>query len=202
MKWLGYLLHLANSSPGWDRRRFYDMKTRILLLHGRADGFDIQRIPPKECWTCGGSGWFSHNDRCRRCGGSGQYAGPVWVVLQRYLLGGFTFHIPRERSYVKPDPDTTNIHGYIEHADCGVKAKEAGLWLALIFDRGLWWREMTTSAYCRWQWWPMLALNRVCMRCAMVWSDCKRRCSCGRHTWKSNHFVCKACDHVREEPPF
>ena len=128
---LGRLLHLANASPPFEfRKEFYALKEEILERYGTRDGHDVQHIPGKECYTCDGTGIFERyngdTDYCYRCGGSGWYKSPVWVVLERFRLGRFSFHIPRKRSYTKPDPDTTRIHGYIKHASygqCGVFAE-------------------------------------------------------------------------------
>ena len=54
---IGRLLHIANSYPeAVDKKRFYAMKDRILRRYGRRDGFDIQHVAGKKCWSCDGTG--------------------------------------------------------------------------------------------------------------------------------------------------
>jgi hypothetical protein len=200
---LGRFLHLANSDPGFgdERKAFYAIKDRILTRWGEPDGTDVQHIAGKTCFGCDGTGQFVHysgdQDYCERCGGSGWWRHPAWVVLQRYRLGGYSFHIPRERVYHEPQPNVTNIEGFVQHADYGVKARDAWLWLALIFDRRLWWKSMRSQSYCKHQWRPMLMLNRIVMKASMALADWRITCrECGGHTWGATTFVCDKCSRV------
>lgn len=198
---LGRLLHRANSSPEWPKDDFYSMKERILSRFGTQRDYDLQEIPPKACWTCDGTGWYAKGDRCRRCCGSGEYASTVWVVLERWELGGYQFHKPTTRHYTKPAFMEPTIRGYVEHRDYGTSAKVASLWLALIFDRPLWLRMMTSSRYCGWRWHPLLILNWLMMEASMRRMDFRRRCrDCGRRTWSYGKFVCDRCSARPCEP--
>ena len=145
-KTIGKLLHVANSYPdAVDKAAFYRMKSIILKRLGTRDGFDIQHIKGKKCFTCGGSGIYTGyhfnsgdewNEPCWRCWG-GWYKRPVWVVLDRYRLGGFVFHQPACRLYGVPPSVTSQvslINGYIEHRDYGFdKPRRACLILAVMF---------------------------------------------------------------------
>ncbi len=188
---LGKLLHMANSSPPWGQSKvmFYAMKERILARYGTPDGYDVQHIPGKICFGCDGTGQFEHmsgdQDYCYRCGGNGWYKSPVWVALARHRLGNYVFHTPKERWYQEPKPNATNIEGYVQHKFYrGLQPEVAMLWLALIFDRKLWWREINEHHYCRWQWKPMLFLTCVSSRIRRAWHWWHSRCrECERHSW-------------------
>lgn len=147
IKTIGKLLHVANSYPdAVDKEAFYRMKTIILKRLGTRDGFDIQHFEGKICWSCHGTGVYmgSHtysgdtwHDICDHCV-NGWYKRPVWVVLDRYRLGGFVFHQPAERLYEEPPESPSQsrlINGYIKHRDYGFeKPRRACLMLAAIFD--------------------------------------------------------------------
>lgn len=154
-----WLLYYANSDPPpMARQEFYALKTRLLQRYGMADGTDIQWIV-KHCWNCEARG--RKDPYCWKCGGSGVYE-QFWVVLVRWNLGGRVFHVPGPRRHGKPPVEyAVNIHGYVQHAWHGKVSREAQLWLALLFDRPLFWRLLTSSCYCGWSWWPMLVLQSL-----------------------------------------
>ena len=84
---LSRLLYLANAGR---RREFYPTKDRILKRFGAADGYDLQLF---RCWGCADCGPHFHGDYCRHsCCGTGVHHG---FILDRYRLGGRTFHRPR-----------------------------------------------------------------------------------------------------------
>lgn len=137
---LGLVLHVANTSPPiLGRSEFYKLKTQLLQRHGRLVAHDWQHIV-KPCWGpdergCGEKGCY----RCRRR----MYKPGVWmefyVWLERWQLGGYEFHVPRERVYQyegkELDPRPYNvIEGYINHDRYpNYLSKECALWLFLIF---------------------------------------------------------------------
>lgn len=196
---LATLLHKANSSPPWEfKKDFYELKQRILQRFGTPDGHDVQHIPGKECYGCDGTGIFKYSeyDTCERCYGSGWYKQPVWVVLRRYRFGRYVFHSPESRSYTRPDPDITRIHGYVEHARYpGRQHDLAFAWLCLLFGRwGLFWRWLGSSRPCGFQRHPFLIARQVV--CTVRWKlhDLRARCNrCRRHVWASNILICDRC---------
>lgn len=120
---LSFLLHHANrnnKSP-----EFYAVKNKLLKLHGKHIGYDVQFIEGKKCHTCGGSGiytgyyWESGErwqDSCNRCYG-GWYKRPVWNILERVQFGKYIFHQPKERVYKNPNLSAAStITGYIDHS--------------------------------------------------------------------------------------
>lgn len=195
---IGRLLHIANSYPGViDQSRFYAMKERILKQRGTPDGHDIQHIKGKGCWSCGGTGVYYHmsgsEDTCWKCCGTGWFKRPVWIVLHRYQLGRFTFHIPGERSYEKPVPNTTRINGYVRHPDYGYrKPRWACIALGLLFDRSLAWVGIC-DAWCHQRW--VQSIQRRCLECH-------------QHTWSWRKWRCNRCDwllktgKLRQDVPF
>lgn len=191
MEMIGRLLHVANSYPGCiDKRRFYAMKDRILSRFGIEDGFDIQHIEGKQCWSCDGTGGLWEPGGCWRCL-DGWYKRPVWVTLQRYKLGRYTFHLPRERSYEKPEPDVTRITGYVEHPDYGYdKPRWATILLGLVFDR-----ELANEG-----------IRDVMRRLRLVRVMSRRCLECRRHLWSTKRWRCRSCqamiNRVGEEVPF
>ena len=108
------LLHIANSAPPTNkakRERFYAMKQRILRWFGREDGYDLQQIDGKQCWSCGGTGGYYTEHDCYKCGGDGWYKSPVWITLKRWKFGRYTFHEPIQRLYRKPDTNSLPSQG-------------------------------------------------------------------------------------------
>lgn len=123
------LLQMANSGVrswfcnAWDaRERFYALKREILLNHGHAAGYDIQRIQ-KTCWRCDGTGVvqlgsgypFGHGgeqDYCQKCLGTGIFQ-DRWILLNRYSVAGLIFHCPAG-DFV-PNGTAPTIKGLIEH---------------------------------------------------------------------------------------
>lgn len=195
--WKARLLHLANTQPPWDfKQEFYALKTRLLEKHAAIDGHDVQHIEGKHCFRCGGSGRYSGwhgTDYCRKCEGSGWWKSPKWIVLERCRWREFVFHIPREVSRVKPEPDTTRIEGYVEHADYGDKSVLAFPTLCVLCGEWrLLWRWLNASRTCRWTH-PWFALQAVVTTVRWKLSDLRRRCRCGRRTWSSSRMICRKC---------
>jgi len=191
---IGRLLHIANSYPNAvDKERFYAMKERILKRYGEPDGSDVQHIPGKECWSCGGTGVLWEPGGCYKCMGDGWFKRPVWIVLNRFRLGRFTFHVPRERSYEEPIPNVTRITGYVTHPDYGYRKTEwACIALGLIFDRSLGWKGLCEK------WDQQRWLRGIRRRCV----------DCNRHTWYWRKWRCNHCQRLvdagrlDEEVPF
>lgn len=159
---LAWLLGLANACArsSTNPRAFYQLKDRLLRRYGRPAGEDVQRIV-KLCW-----GYYDSDgcegSSCRRCGGSG-----IWdrklVVLERWELGGRVFHRPTRTVWGPEWEARVTIEGLIQHEGVSHRdGKEAMLWLALLFDRRLFWYLLRGSSTCVWTWrHPLLALQRV-----------------------------------------
>jgi hypothetical protein len=175
---LAWLLALANAGAGgiMYRRDFYALKDRLLRRYGRVVGEDVQRIVD-ECWGydqegCKGKG-------CRRCRGTGIWRDRL-ILLERWELGDRVFHRPVREIY---GAHCATIVGRITHRDVHARTSaEALLWLTLLFDRRLFWRVLSSSRYCGWQWRPMLALQVVAFAVRVnIWRFTPRRCGrCGR----------------------
>lgn len=184
------LLHICNTNP-WclnhDKETFYALKQRLLEKHGVPDGYDVQKIEGKPCWSCDGSGTFYHYsgppEMCFKCYGSGWFKHPVWVTLKRYRFGRYVFHTPEDRSYQKPDPDVTNIIGYVRHADYSWRTVQwAAISLTLLCERRFFWPLLWDELRRIW-------IVRVSLR----------RCiDCERHTW-STGWRCRPCERLREK---
>lgn len=139
---IGYLMYLANGEG--KRDIWYSLKQRLCDRYGINDGYDVQCLPGKKCYSCDGTGIFvryhsfgsSTKERCYRCT-EGWYKTPSFVLLQRIKVGDHVFHKPvgRQSKLCFPDiPISVKIEGYIEHSK-----KKYG-WLAfsilyIIFDR-------------------------------------------------------------------
>ena len=123
--WKARLLHLANTQPPWDfKQEFYALKTRCSkstrrsmgtmsstskasTASGAEDPGDIQ----------GGTGRITAASARGQAGGR-VLSGSCWAVP----MGANSCSTSREVSRVKPEPDTTRIEGYVEHADYGDKS--------------------------------------------------------------------------------
>lgn len=137
---LGFILHVANSSPPILRKGdFYELKTWLLQKWGTPDGFDVQHIQ-KLCWSCDGSGIYKHwrygRIKCNRCY-HGWYQDD-YIRLDRYMLGNFLFHHPVKRwpGYLASESfkALANITGYVEHTRYfGHMPSECAHWLFLVF---------------------------------------------------------------------
>jgi hypothetical protein len=180
------LLHLANAERSVGRD-FYECKTFLLRRYGRFDGHDMQEIQ-KECWgyrddECG--------PQCRKCGGTGIYS-QKWIRLERWKLGNYLFHVPNGTTYSRPD--SVQIQGRIEHADYGLKSREAQLWLYLLSGEFLkLLHALRSSCYCYPKWWPMCRFQKLFMtwHLFLAW----RKCWCGRWfpTLGRGWCVCGKC---------
>lgn len=189
---LAYLLHVANSNP-WFRDRFYAMKTRILHRYATSDGYDLQELPGKECWSCHGSGTYYHlsgdEDTCWKCDGLGWYRRPRWTVLQRWQLGRYSFHEPTKSGHGSAPldfkPPRNLILGYVKHRDYTTRrVLLATLLIALIFDRELA-RMAAPELIARLPiGYPLLQRYRYRRRCAR----------CRRRQWFSRDRVCSKCE--------
>jgi len=204
---LARLLHLANSSPPPEfRKEFYALKDRLLTKHGEHIGFDVQHIEGKICFGCDGSGIYYHyysgdEDICGRCCGSGWWKHPKWVVLNKYVWRGYKFHIPGEVSYEKPEPDVSNIHGYVEHTNYGSKSDTAFANLCLLCGEWrLLFRWLLASHKVKWRHHPWFVLQMVVCRSGRKIRDWSVRCECGRRTWDRYLRRCNSCtSKIREQ---
>lgn len=142
-KIIGKLLYRANRKP-YNRAVFYPLKDRLLKKYGIQLRPDLQHIE-KTCWNCDGSGWYLPGVICTHCGGSGVWE-EFWVILDKYDIGGYVFHCPRERQRelksLKDVPiDANVIEGYIRH-NVHPKYKAAYYWLLVLFDTGYFFKMM------------------------------------------------------------
>lgn len=144
---LGRLLGAANSDPSFDRESFYDLKDRILERYAKPDGLDYQKIS-KDCWGCGGTGEYWDSEPCFKCGGDGVYE-VVMVRLLRYKLGGRVFHKPDWRVAVRSVSPT--MYGLVCHKRKRT-CRLAGITLARIFDRHLYWKWLGAAPDSRFGW--------------------------------------------------
>lgn len=163
------LLHIANSCPPASkarRDRFYAMKSRILNWFGTEDGYDLQYIEGKRCWSCEGTGGLYEPHGCWKCGGDGWFKPPVWILLKRWKFGGYSFHEPLQRYYRKPEMHEhakPMIVGYVEHVSYPwEKVQRARFILALLFDWKLLWSETDNWSIRRW--WIRRAMSRRCQQ--------------------------------------
>jgi hypothetical protein len=208
------LLHIANSSPP-NKKRFYDMKERILARYGAEDGYDVQHFEGKRCYGCDGTGtyyhWSGDDDYCYKCSGSGWFKHECWVTLKRWKLGTYTFHQPDGVSRVKPDPPLgIQIESFIEHKFYrGFQVEDAAMWLGLMFDWGYFWSIMNEgSTYCTWPrtWRPLIHLRQIVgtsRRWRAAWEARCPGCEC--HLWSNYKRRCDRCQQAIEmdvEVPF
>jgi hypothetical protein len=187
---IGWLLHTANTHPPVNQREgFYALKQHLLERYGRRVGSDLQHIT-KPCW----------DGPCARCWGTGIWE-ELWVILERWQFGRYVFYRPLERLHKAPDLTATEtITGYIRHADPGPLATECALWLALRFDRALFWRMLTCASHLRWTAWPLTFLQQAGYRLRRLWRRRGlRRCDdCGHlypqlvRPWTT---LCAPCTH-------
>lgn len=199
---LAKLLHIANSDPPSNeclKKRFYDMKNRILHRWGKPDGSDLQAFKGKPCWSCEGTGGLYEPHGCYKCDGTGWYKSPRIVQLKRWKFGGYVFHEPglviwREAK----QSDNIKFHGRVEHTFYRVRTVlMARILLGLIYDRGFAWhfiKAWVSGTGCRLAYILNALRTRHC-------SICYRRIL----SWKS--WRCKACDRklkapVDEDVPF
>src|SRR5919106_1301162 len=139
------LLRLANARPPSNERacqRFYAMKDHLLQRYGQRTGEALQEIT-RYCYGCDGTGGDEEGMACGRCDGTGVY-NRCWVRLACWQLGPYIFHRPIERRWIKPSGAVT-IHGRFQHPVVRRAGDEALLWLALLYDRGLWWQVVSTG---------------------------------------------------------
>ncbi len=142
---LGALLYHANTNPyALDKDIFYCVKARILKRFGRVVDYDIQLLDGIRC-RCGSGRHYSyydgylHADVCWHCGGTGWYKPQRIVLLRKYRLGRYTFHVPLDTflnyraSFRMPVTFLgREIRGYVTHRTSHF-ASEASAWLFLFF---------------------------------------------------------------------
>lgn len=174
---LAPVLGAANASPPMPGTEgFYAIKDRILNRWGTRDGEDAQRIE-KKCWDCGGDGRSAWDDGpCYRCDGDGIFD-VVYYRLERWRLGGRVFHRPAGRmtfleykAAITADGARAPIRGRVEHRrPKGWRAREAALWLALIYDRRLFVRLMLAGRVCGRTWLPLVTLQKLAAEAGHRW---------------------------------
>lgn len=199
-KIIGLFLHIANSSPPflW-KDEFYSIKRALLKRYGAFVGREIQHIE-KTCYTCDGTGIYyyyrswdgsiHYKELCYRCK-NGIYA-EYWVLLDKFKLGKYYFHIPRGRTTVIKEGEQV-IKGYIKHAQYKHHlTDECSYWLALLFYPRLFLRHFGKIRHCGAKYTPMVILNNTIFNIKRLYT---MACDCvGR-------FMLRP-EHDREELPF
>lgn len=196
---LGWLLYLANArmSGSVYRRERYALKDRLLHRFGTRVGDDVQHIV-EDCWGYYDDGRCLGRS-CTKCGGTGVYDERV-ILLERWQLGGRIFHSNPRQAYGEANQLKTRagvIRGRIQHDAVRYgAAEEALLWLALIFDRKLFWRELKSHRTCGWQRRPLKALQVVVFEARMFFSVtrcyyCRGRILQGFS--KGQRWICRRC---------
>lgn len=152
---LAFLLHHANRAVHeiQCKDEFYKIKNKLLKKYGKHVNYDIQHIPGKKCYTCGGSGIYTGyymmsgekwTDTCNRCW-RGWYQLPKWICLSRMKMGLYFFHQPLKREECARNPFTQDelgwqvsnrpvIEGYIEHKVTWL-GRPSVLLLLFLYDR-------------------------------------------------------------------
>lgn len=124
-KIIGHLMYLANNEG--IKQPWYALKDKLLDRYGSNDGYDLQYLPGKQCFSCNGTGiytqystWRENHEYCYNCN-HGWYKLPSYVVLERIRVGKYVFHRPVKR-YNAPKqlhevdiPCSVVIEGYISH---------------------------------------------------------------------------------------
>lgn len=124
---IGRLMFMANSEGV--KQPWYSLKEKLCKKFGVNDGYDVQFIEGKKCYSCGGTGVYHKyyqrewiDDECYNCCGTGMYKDHRYIVLERIRVGGYIFHRPQKDtaiSWTKPTlPEisaTVTINGYIDH---------------------------------------------------------------------------------------
>lgn len=144
---LSWLLHHANrldhSNPfdPLGKQRFYTIKNQILKKYGTNQGYDVQFIEGKICFSCSGTGIYTHytwngseKEPCYNCY-NGWFKRPTWNILARVKFGKYTFHQPYERVYIAPTISNPIIEGYIDHTKSRFSLI-ASMVLFLIYEKG------------------------------------------------------------------
>ena len=123
------LLFHANKMPsmfgGHLRNVFYRKKKQLLDKYGTFDGYSLQSIEGKICYSCDGTGYLTWDEDdeespCMKCMG-GYYRLPKLNVLQRVNMMSHIFHLPVDTFRYPMEVEeiqyhiTEQIHGYVEH---------------------------------------------------------------------------------------
>lgn len=145
---LAWLLMAANSSPPYlVKEEFYQIKYRLLESNATQCGVEWQHIS-KECWTCGGTGWYDPlNVPCNRCV-DGMYDEAI-IPLTLWTWNGHRFHIPGPRTHhipldAKGESVAIAYHGVIKKRAHWAH-HEAALWLFLLYDHRTFFRIMKVT---------------------------------------------------------
>lgn len=168
-KVLSWLLHHANrlnQSNPFDpmaKQRFYTIKNQILKRYGTNQGYDVQFIEGKKCYSCSGTGIYTYYDwhdnhkcfePCYNCY-DGWFKRPTWNILARVKFGRYIFHQPYERVYKAPTISNPIIEGYIDHTKSRFSLIASSV-LFLIYEKGYlkrWYKYAGHGWYCSW-WLP------------------------------------------------
>lgn len=175
---LGEMLWLCNNSNVIGMGH-YAMKQRILERYATAEPDPVWQCLVHGCWSCGGQmdrtgiGWDGRGQVCWRCSGSGEYA-RRYVRHIGYRLGRRRFLVPQETRHCRP-PASVSIEGRVERTPVGLAGFEATCWLALVFDRRLLRRLLTSGMHCRWSRYPFCNLRRLIYLAREPWRSLRRR---------------------------
>lgn len=175
-----WLLWAANTSPPYfHSQHFYAMKSVLLRRWAKPDGHDVQHIRD-DCFACNGTGRHCEGQSCRRCFGTGAWK-EKWYRLDRWRWHGRVFHTPAWEITRRDMQRDATVEGRIRHdEELGRFPMEAALWLALLFDRALWRKLMSSGWHVGWTWYPMHNLRKVYGVTRSKWRRLRgSRCTCG-----------------------
>ncbi len=153
---MGWLLNQANRYE--KNEYYYAVKNKVIKQFGTYVCTDVQHIEGKECYTCGGSGVYvgynyhghQFTDGCYHCY-NGWYKRPMWVLLEKYQVGNYYFHQPKQKVYENPQIPV-NINGYISH-DTSKYGAYAAFLLYMIYEKGYlkrWYKSAGMGWYIKW----------------------------------------------------
>jgi len=137
---IGHLMMMANREGV--KTYWYELKSRLCSKYGVNDGYDLQHLAGKHCYSCDGTGVYRRYvspELCWNCY-HGWYKRPCYVLLERIRVGTYVFHKPIRREYSLKAyeetevPMTVTIEGYINHSRHKY-GEYALLILLLLFDR-------------------------------------------------------------------
>lgn len=174
-------LFFANAHP-LGGSRFYALKERLLIKNAEKMGPKVQHIK-HSCYGCDGSGIGDGGYKCGRCGGTGIYS-ELWVIHHSWRWDGFEFLIPASRMYHDPKFEGPYIEGRVIHRVDILQARVSALWLALLFDRRLFWQICRGSNLCRWSWHPLIVFNKAVFNGRCFYGNMRRRISMAVYRWK------------------
>lgn len=145
-KWVADYFYLANSGIYSGKQSFYsDVKPVILEKFAIFDGYD-QQIIKKQCWSCNGTGIYTHTTYHYPGGNKTERTEPCYscikgiystreFFLKRYILNEMVYHIPCDFAPLV-GPIKNKVHGIIKHeAVDSQKAYRAYIILLFLYNK-------------------------------------------------------------------